>query len=163
MLVLLALTLSENLFAQLSDKELFNQAMDDVSRDTLVCSVYLTYVEKAIQKMPNSKQDIIDKYKNASDKALRLSSQAIDATDQSEEIKAETLKARIRIAHEKMSAEIDNDFSNMFILFNQYANECNAWIRDPDTEMLRVIKETWADYGTGDEDPTEIFKKLMGK
>jgi hypothetical protein len=62
-----------------------------------------------------------------------------------------------------MSTEIDHDLSNMFILFNHYADECQAWIRDPDTEMLRVIKKTWVDYGAGGEDPTEILKKLMGR
>jgi hypothetical protein len=40
-----------------------------------------------------------------------------------------------------MSTEIDHDLSNMFILFNHYADECQAWIRNPDTEMLRVIKK----------------------
>ena len=163
LLLFFALTLNVNAFAQLSDKELFNQAMDNVSQDTLVCSVYLTYVEKAIQRMPKINQQIIDKYKNASARALRLSSQAIDATDQSEEIKAKILKTRMTKIHKTMSAKIGHDLTNMFILFNDYAEECQAWIGDPDTEMLRVIKRTWFDYGAGDKDPTEIFKKLMGR
>jgi|GEM_PF-1917049 len=160
-LSIFALTLSANSFAQLPDKELFNQAMDNVSRDTLVCSIYLTYVEKAIQKTPNAKQSAIDKYKNAADIALRLSSQAISVTDQSKEMGAKTLKKRMRIAHETMSAEIDHDLSNMFILFSHYEDECQAWIKDPDTEMLRIIKKTWQEYGAEGADPTETLKKLM--
>jgi len=156
-LILTVMLYGSQSFAQLPDKVLFNKAMDKVSHDTLVCSVYLTYVEKAIKSNPSATQYTIDKYKDEADKALQLSSQAIAATDQSEAERAEVLKARMSSAYEKMSTQIDRNFNNMSVLFKKYAAGCQAWLRNPDAEMLRTIKKTWADHGA---DPTEMLKKL---
>lgn len=109
-----------------------NEIFDNISHEFVECASYFSIVSQAMRN--DSDQTVAEKYKQASDTAIKYAVIAAEESRATEMAQKVTL-ARFELGLKSMLKEIDNEVSNISILSNKYAFRCKGAMENPDAMM----------------------------
>lgn len=109
-----------------------NETMDNVSTEYAQCGTYYSLVSAAMDNAHD--QAASANYKLLAEGAIARA-ELYARFGRSDEMAAKVVAARVEIVSNQMLEEIDNDFSNLEILFAKHHNRCDLVINRTD-ELL---------------------------
>jgi len=124
------------------DPEVHKDAMNNISAEYAKCAAYFTHVAASSHNAGD--EDVSENYGAMSKSALDLAYK-FALFDRSEKMAVDVTATRYEMAIESMTEEIEKDYSNFELLFQQYGRRCNFVMTDTEAFM-----QEWMDEASGD-------------
>ena len=114
-----------------------NEMMDNVSMDYVTCAAYYAHTASAVLNAED--QDTSDGFANLYENVITLAFAAAKAS-RSEEMALKVTMARLNIVMDDMQDEIENNYSNLSLLYEKHHKRCDFIINNTEAFL-----EEWED------------------